>query len=113
MKLIYATGEAEGMSFAVATTPLALPAGAYVYAICDGASVTERVGEDACDEMSAVEYLKFKQMVRDARRSELKRVYGMSTKPGVIDRLRQWFAGADDSNRRIKLRAFGDLIGSH
>jgi hypothetical protein len=101
------------MSFAVATTPLALPVGAYVYAICDGASVSERIDESTYGEMSTVEYLKFKQIVVDARRSELRRLSEAAPKAGVVRRFGQWLVGADDSNRRHESRAFGDLIGSH
>jgi hypothetical protein len=113
MKLIYAMNEAGGTRFAVATTPSALPVGAYVYAICDGASVCERVTEEAYDELPAIEYLKLKQMVVDARRSELKRVYGTGAKTSTIHRLREWLTGADDDKRENKVKGFGDLIGNH
>ncbi|MDX6695818.1 MAG: hypothetical protein QOF02_3421 [Blastocatellia bacterium] len=74
MQLIYAMGEAGRMTFAVAAAPSALPVGAFVYAICDGASAVERIDEETCARMTEREYLTFKQMVNDAWRQELRQL---------------------------------------
>jgi hypothetical protein len=113
MQLIYAMGEPKRMSFAVATTPTALPPGALVYAICDGTSMVERVDDDTYEAMSDIEYLTFKQVVDDARRHELRRTSSETPKAGAFRRLRQWFTGADAQGRRRESWAFRDLIGSN
>ncbi len=92
MRLIYATGKQERLSFAVTTTHTSLPAGAVVYAICDGESVVERFGEATYIAMTDFEYLRFKQMVDDAWQLELKRTRRQAPQ-GLFGRLLAWISG--------------------
>lgn len=96
MQLIYATGGQERMSFGVTRTHTSLPAGAVVYAICDGTSVVERFDEFTYDAMSNLEYLKFKQMVDDARELELKRERRIAPE-GAFDRFLGWISGETET----------------
>jgi hypothetical protein len=92
MQLIYTTGERDGKSFAVTTKHTSLPAGAVVYVICDGASVVERFDEFTYRAMSNLEYLKFRQMVDDAWRLELKQIRKAAPE-GIFERFLGWISG--------------------
>lgn len=89
MQLIYAMGEPGQMTFGVTDTPMTLPTGAVVYAICDGTSVVERVDEFICSLMTEIEYLTYKQMVTDAWQHESKQA--VKAAPASEGRgIRQW-----------------------
>jgi hypothetical protein len=92
MRLIYAMGEPGQMTFAAASTPSALPLGAFVYAICDGASACERLDEETSARMTEREYLMFKQMVNDAWRHEVRRVQ-RPARVSIVGRFLRWLSG--------------------
>jgi hypothetical protein len=77
------------MSFGVTNVLTALPPGAMVYAICDGTSAVERVGEQTYEAMTEREYLTFKQMVNDAYRQELRRSRRRAARAGAFRRFLQ------------------------
>ena len=105
MQLIYAIGEPGHMTFGVSNSPTALPTGAFIYAICDGKSVVERVDEVTYDMMTQVEYLTFKQMVTDAWQRESKWA-DRATPTNVFQSFLHWLSGAPAAPVRANAQAF-------
>lgn len=105
MQLIYAMGEPGQMTFGVTSTPMALPTGAVVYAICDGTSVVERVDEYTYSLMTEIEYLTFKQMVTDAWRHESKRA-AKATPTGAFQSFLRWLSGSPAPHKRTDAQAY-------
>lgn len=105
MRLIYAMGETGRMAFGTTNTPLNLPTGAVVYAICDGKSAVERVDDVTYSLMTYVEYLIFKQMVTDAWLSESRRA-AKANPMGAFESFLCWLTDSAAAQRRTNAQAF-------
>ncbi|HYO92040.1 MAG TPA: hypothetical protein VEQ40_10405 [Pyrinomonadaceae bacterium] len=106
MQLIYAVGGSGRMSFGVTNMLTSLPAGASVYAVCDGTSAVERVDEHTYAEMTEREYLTFKQMVNDAHRQELVRVRSRVAPAGGFRRFLQALFGVNAIGQQERAGAY-------
>lgn len=106
MQLIYATVRAGHLKFAAASTPLALPPGSWVYAVCDGTSVSERLDSEALGSLSELEYLTLKQMVDDAWRQESRQARAIADSRSLFGRFVQWLSGNLTAWRSNEVQAY-------
>jgi len=77
MQVIYAIGQPRLLEFTVTDRPQTVPAGAIVFAICDGnrrESLTPQLDEDLFAVITDEEYYTYMALLRDAVEGEKKRL---------------------------------------
>ena len=66
MQIIYATGQPRMLEFDIAKQRQAVPAGAIVFAICDGDRLVPKLDENLFEAISDQEYYTYMALLRDA-----------------------------------------------
>ena len=72
MQVIYVTEEPRGLDFAVVDRPEAVPAGATILAICDGARYVPQLDEHFFAAITDEEYYTYMALVREVVNGEKK-----------------------------------------
>jgi hypothetical protein len=70
MRFIYGTGRARDLEFEVALRREAVPEGAEVYAVCDGALTVHQLAEETFARMTEQEYFMLQALIADSERAE-------------------------------------------
>lgn len=92
MQVVYATGQPGMLEFAITEQRRAVPAGATVFAICDGDRLETKVDERLFASISDEEYYNYMALLRDAVKREKRRLRDRSAATKVR-RFVNWLSG--------------------
>ena len=70
MRFIYGVGRPRGLEFGVASRRVAVPEGAELYAICEGAHTVRHLDEQTFAAMTDEEYFTLRELIAEAERAE-------------------------------------------
>ena len=93
MQVIYATGQPQLLEFAIAEECRALPAGATVFAICNGDRVVSQVDDRLFAAISDEEYYSYMALLRDAVKREKRRLRDRNAAT-TMRRFFNWLSGS-------------------
>ena len=92
MQVIYATGEPGYLDFGIAEQRRAVPAGAKVFAICNGDRVVSELDERLFAALSDADYYDYKAVLRQALEREKSRLRERNAAT-VVRRFLNWLSG--------------------
>lgn len=92
MQVIYATGQPRLLEFAIAEQRQAVPAGAIVFAICDGDRLVSQLDEYLFAAITDEEYYTYMELLRDAVERE-KRQLRDRRAATTVRRFCNWLSG--------------------
>jgi len=92
VQVIYATGEPGYLEFAIVDQRRAVPAGARVFAICNGDRVVSELDERLFAAMSDVDYYDYMAVLRQALEREKSRLRERNA-ASMVRRFLNWLSG--------------------
>ena len=92
MQVIYATGEPGYLDFAIVEQRRAVPAGARVFAVCNGDRVVSELDERLFAAISDVDYYDYMAILREALEREKRRLHERNAAT-MVRRLLNWISG--------------------
>ena len=95
MQVIYATGEPGYLDFAIAEQRRAVPAGAKVFAICNGDRVVSELDERSFAAMSDADYYDYMAVLRQALEREKSRLRERNA-ASTVRRFLNWLSGTSN-----------------
>ena len=107
MKIVYATGSPHQLDFHLASSRVAVPPDAIMFAICNGERTIENQDEDLFAAITYIEYCAMRAMVREAKRLEAERHRVAAARPAR--KFYHWLCALFSEKNRQRPAANGAL----